>query len=62
MKKIITLSFTILVGLSASKAQTFSDDFESYTVGSKLGPQSTNWTVWGGAASEGGTTDFVFGE
>ncbi len=57
MKKIITLSFTILVGLSASKAQTFSDDFESYTVGSKLGPQSTNWTVWGGAASEGGTTD-----
>lgn len=34
---------------------SFSDDFESYTVGSKLGPQSAQWTTWSGA--DGGTED-----
>lgn len=43
-----------LLGFTAN-AQTFSDDFESYTVGSKLGPQSTNWTTWSNA--DGGTED-----
>lgn len=46
MKKIITLTLTCLLGVSITNAQTFSDDFESYTVGAKLGPQSTDWTTW----------------
>ena len=55
MKMKFTLIAAIaLLGFSA-KAQTFSDDFESYTVGSKLGPQSTNWTTWSNA--DGGTED-----
>ena len=55
MKMKFTLIAAIaLLGFSA-KAQTFSDDFESYTVGSKLGPQSSNWTTWSNA--DGGTED-----
>ena len=55
MKMKFTLIAAIaLLGFSA-KAQTFSDDFESYTVGSKLGPQSPNWTTWSNA--DGGTED-----
>ncbi|MEI8203387.1 MAG: T9SS type A sorting domain-containing protein [Bacteroidota bacterium] len=57
MKKIITLIFASLLGLSMTYAQTFSDDFESYTVGSYLGPQSSNWRTWSGA---GGGTDDVY--
>ena len=37
------------------KAQTFSDNFESYTTGNKLGPQSPGWTTWSGV--DGGATD-----
>ena len=39
----------------ALQAQTFTDDFESYTVGTALGPQSANWGTWSGAG--GGTDD-----
>ena len=46
MKKITILTLGCLASLSLVKAQSFSDDFESYTAGSKLGPQSTNWTTW----------------
>ena len=35
--KFTLIAAIALLGFSA-KAQTFSDDFESYTVGSKLGP------------------------
>ena len=55
MKKTITLTLSCLLGLSMTNAQTFSDDFESYTVGAKLGPQSPNWATWSGAG--GGTDD-----
>ena len=40
---------------SISISQTFSDDFESYSVGSYLGSSSTDWTTWSGA--EGGAED-----
>ena len=55
MNKAITLIFTCLLSLSMTYAQTFSDDFETYTVGSLLGPQSANWGTWSGAG--GGTDD-----
>jgi hypothetical protein len=38
-----------------SFSQIFSDDFESYTPGSYVGPQSTSWTTWSG--TEGGAED-----
>lgn len=54
MKKI-----TLLTALAASSlllnAQTFTDDFESYQSGNKLGPLSTQWTTWSG--TEGGAED-----
>ena len=34
---------------------TFSDDFESYTAGQKLGPQSDVWTTW--SNGDGGSED-----
>lgn len=53
MKKIATLTFGCFMAL-ASQAQTFSDDFESYTL-SLLGPQSADWRTWAGAG--GGADD-----
>ena len=50
---ILSLAFSMSVF-----AQTFSDDFESYTVGSYLGPQSPNWTTWT-ASQEGGSEDVL---
>ena len=52
MKKILLtgLSFAMASGLIA---QTFSDDFESYTTGSDLAASSADWTTWtAGAAAE----------
>ena len=43
------------IGTLSANSQSFSDDFESYTAGSKLGPQSPNWTTWSNA--DGGTED-----
>ena len=43
------------IGTITAKSQSFSDDFESYTAGSKLGPQSPNWTTW--SNGDGGTED-----
>ncbi len=53
MKKTLLLFFLASAGIA--NAQSFNDDFESYTAGSKLGPQSTQWTTWSG--TEGGTED-----
>ena len=47
MKKPI-LFFMSLVLSGAIFSQTFSDDFESYTVGSYLGSSSPDWTTWSG--------------
>lgn len=58
MKRIFTLITVCLFSLHTF-AQTFSDDFESYAVGSYLGPQSTVWTTWTGASGEGTTTDVI---
>lgn len=50
---------TFLIALSliplAGFAQTFSDDFESYTSGAKLAQSSSKWATWTGAG--GGTDD-----
>ncbi len=54
MKKVTILLSSLLVGFGLN-AQIFSDDFESYAVGSYLGPQSVEWTTWSG--TEGGAED-----
>ncbi|MFA7274885.1 MAG: T9SS type A sorting domain-containing protein [Crocinitomicaceae bacterium] len=55
MKKILLsiMAFSTCLGINA---QNFSDDFESYTVGSYLGPQSAEWRTWS-ATGEGTTED-----
>lgn len=55
MKKTSLLLMLLSAGVLSTQAQSFSDDFESYTAGSKLGPQSANWTTWSNA--DGGTED-----
>lgn len=45
MKKITLFASALIFG-SSLQAQIFSDDFESYAVGSYLGPQSTTWRTW----------------
>lgn len=57
MKKIFTLLSSVVLVNIASAQFTFSDDFESYTAGSALGPQSSTWTTWSG--TEGGTEDVL---
>ena len=54
MKKTLLL-FMIGCLSTIAFAQTFSDDFESYTLGSFLGSSSPDWTTWSGA--EGGAED-----
>lgn len=54
MKKLTLLTAAAAFAFS-SQAQLFSDDFESYSTGSYLGPQSTEWTTWSG--NEGGAED-----
>jgi hypothetical protein len=54
MKK-ITLIASALLMWTGTQAQLFSDNFDSYVVGSYLGPQSANFTTWSG--TEGGTED-----
>jgi hypothetical protein len=53
MKKLFTLSAALCATLCVN-AQ-FSDDFEAYTVGQTLGPQSPDWTTWSNA--DGGSED-----
>jgi len=54
-KQLLTLCF--LSGLTVF-GQTFTDNFDSYTAGQKLGPQSSGaWTTWSNAP--GGTEDVL---
>ena len=56
MKK-ITLLGSLFLSLF-SQAQTFTDNFDSYTAGSLLGPQSAGaWTTWSGTT--GGANDVL---
>ena len=54
MKNLFFLSITLLY-FNVCSAQTFSDDFESYSSGDYLGASSNDWTTWSG--STGGTED-----
>lgn len=56
MKKITLFISALFLGATAV-AQTFSDDFESYTAGTYLGPASPDWTTWSG--TEGGPEDVL---
>jgi hypothetical protein len=54
MKKIFLLSTMIGFSLTGF-SQLFSDNFDSYAVGSYLGPQSLTWSTWSG--TEGNAED-----
>ena len=54
MKKSILFLMSV-VASSTIFAQSFTDDFESYAVGSYLGSSSADWTTWSG--TEGGAED-----
>jgi hypothetical protein len=56
MNKLI-LGCAALFAAGSLSAQTFTDDFESYTSGSYLCPQSPDWTTWSG--TEGGAEDVL---
>ena len=57
MKKIATLTLGCLFAFTYSKAQTFSDNFETYTPTTPLlGIQSPDWRTWG-STTGGGTAD-----
>jgi hypothetical protein len=55
MKKIYVIAAALLTATFASAQNSFSDDFESYTVGQYIGATSPNWTTWDGVT--GGTED-----
>ncbi len=55
MKQFLLLA-TALFFFTAGKSQiNFSDNFDTYTAGSALGPQSLTWTTWSGTS--GGADD-----
>lgn len=54
MKKTLLLSLSFFISFFHF-GQLFSDNFDSYTVGSYLGPQSLTWSTWSG--TEGGAED-----
>ena len=56
MKKILLLALAFTISFY-NFGQLFSDNFDSYAVGSYLGPQSLTWSTWSGA--EGGAEDAV---
>ena len=53
--KLKFIAFASLLASTSIQAQTFSDNFDTYTVGAALGPQSPNWTTWSG--TQGGADD-----
>ncbi len=55
MKNFSTILLAFISIAISSKAQTFNDDFESYTAGSLLAASSTTWATWSGAG--GGADD-----
>ena len=54
MKKTLHLLVALLAGF-AVQAQSFSDDFESYTAGTKLAAASSTWATW--KSANGGADD-----
>jgi hypothetical protein len=54
MKKILLVFATLLVHTVLS-SQTFTDDFESYTVGDMLAETSPDWETW--TSANGGADD-----
>lgn len=54
MRKVCLLLTGLAIGMS-TQAQTFSDDFESYTVGDYLAATSSDWETWSGTT--GGADD-----
>ena len=55
MKKIYSLFCLALLGMGLQAQSTFSDDFESYTLGAYVAQASPNWTTWSGTS--GGPED-----
>ena len=55
MKLLTPFVLFCLLFLNAQAQITFSDNFDSYTAGQKLGPQSPQWTTWSG--TQGGADD-----
>lgn len=55
MKKTFTLFGTLAFALTMSAQVSFSDDFEGYTSGAYIGPNSPDWTTWSG--NQGGSED-----
>ena len=53
MKKHLLFSLTLCLSFFAKAQITFSDNFDSYTAGSLLCPQSTTWVTWTSAAGGG---------
>jgi hypothetical protein len=56
MKKIYTLVGAALLATTMSAQVSFSDNFDTRTLGA-LGPQSSDWTTWSG--TEGGAEDAI---
>lgn len=59
MRKTLLVAFGFFMTLAASAQVNFSDNFDTYTVGSALGPQSPVWTTWSGV--QGGADDLAVG-
>ncbi len=57
MKALLLSLFAFVTCFSMNAQNSFSDDFESYTLGSLLGAQSSNWVTWSG--SGGGSDDIA---
>ena len=55
MKFKILLSLLCITSSSLFAQINFSDNFDTYTVGNPLGPQSPDWTTWSG--TQGGADD-----
>ena len=56
MKKTLLLSLSFFISFFHF-GQLFSDNFDTYAVGSYLGPQSLTWSTWSG--TEGAAEDAV---
>ncbi|MBL4704661.1 MAG: hypothetical protein JKY54_09075, partial [Flavobacteriales bacterium] len=59
MKNNLLIAAGLLIGSSLSAQVSFSDDFESYTLGDYIGTVSPNWTTWSGTT--GGAEDVQTG-
>lgn len=55
MKKIFTLAGVLTAAIAMNAQVSFSDNFDSYTAGQALGPQSPDWTTW--TNNDGGPDD-----